>query len=45
MQLDELFVLLSAVKTGEVREAEALTRLARAPSGCGQYAIQAPRCS
>jgi len=33
VQLDELFVLLSAVKTGEVHEAEALTRLARAPTG------------
>jgi IS1 family transposase len=31
VQLDELFALLSAVKTGEVNEAEALTRLSRSP--------------
>ena len=31
VQLDELFALLSAVKTGEVSEAEAITRLARSP--------------
>src|SRR5262249_38941892 len=31
VQLDELFALLSAVKTGEVSEAEAITRLSRAP--------------
>src|SRR5712691_2840587 len=31
VQLDELFALLSAVKTGEVSEAEALTRLSRSP--------------
>src|SRR5216684_3948978 len=31
VQLDELFALLSAVKAGEVSEAEALTRLARSP--------------
>src|SRR5262245_42845028 len=30
-QLDELFALLSAVKAGEVSEAEAITRLARSP--------------
>src|SRR5713101_6636696 len=29
VQLDELFALLSAVKTGEVNEAEAITRLSR----------------
>ncbi len=31
VQLDELFALLSAVKTGEVSEQEALTRLSRSP--------------
>src|SRR5215468_4561899 len=31
VQLDELFALLSAVKAGEVSEAEALTRLSRTP--------------
>jgi IS1 family transposase len=31
VQLDELFTLLSAVKTGEVSEGEAITRLSRAP--------------
>jgi hypothetical protein len=31
VQLDELFTLLSAVKVGEVREAEAITRLSCAP--------------
>src|SRR5262249_36939366 len=31
VQLDELFALLSAVKAGEVSEAEAITRLARSP--------------
>jgi IS1 family transposase len=31
VQLDELFALLSAVKTGEVSEAEAIERLERAP--------------
>jgi IS1 family transposase len=31
VQLDELFALLSAVKTGEVSEAEAITRLERSP--------------
>ena len=31
VQLDELFALLSAVKAGEVSEAEALNRLARSP--------------
>src|SRR5437588_606940 len=31
VQLDALFALLSAVKTGEVSEAEALTRLSRSP--------------
>jgi hypothetical protein len=33
VQLDELFALLSAVKTGEVSEAEAITRLSRSPHG------------
>jgi hypothetical protein len=32
VQLDELFALLSAVKAGEVSEAEAITRLSRLPS-------------
>ena len=31
MQLDELFALLSAVKAGEVSEAEAIARLERSP--------------
>jgi hypothetical protein len=31
VQLDELFTLLSAVKTGEVREAEAVERLSHSP--------------
>src|SRR5262249_60425748 len=31
VQLDELFALLSAVKTGEVRAAEAIERLERSP--------------
>src|SRR5712692_4913654 len=31
VQLDELFALLSAVKTGEVSEAEAITRLSHSP--------------
>src|SRR5438552_3120533 len=31
VQLDELFALLSAVKAGEVSEAEAITRLSRTP--------------
>jgi transposase-like protein len=31
VQMDELFALLSAVKDGEVTEAEAITRLSRAP--------------
>jgi IS1 family transposase len=31
VQLDELFTLLSAVKAGEVSEAEAITQLSRAP--------------
>ena len=31
VQLDELFALLSAVQAGEVSEAEAITRLSRAP--------------
>jgi IS1 family transposase len=31
VQLDELFALLSAVKTGAVSEAEAITRLSRSP--------------
>src|SRR5205814_171806 len=31
VQLDELFALLSAVKTGEVSEADAITRLSRSP--------------
>src|SRR5262249_51147495 len=31
VQLEELFALLSAVKAGEVSEAEAITRLARSP--------------
>src|SRR5262249_1022920 len=31
VQLDELFALLSAVQAGEVSEAEAITRLLRAP--------------
>src|SRR5215831_15858451 len=31
VQLDELFALLSAVQTGEVSEAEAITRLSRSP--------------
>jgi len=31
VQLDELFALLSAVKEGEVSEAEAITRLERSP--------------
>src|SRR4029453_3451570 len=31
VQLDELFALLSAVKAGEVSEAEAVTRLSRSP--------------
>jgi IS1 family transposase len=31
VQLDELYVLLSAVKAGEISEAEALTRLSRSP--------------
>jgi IS1 family transposase len=31
VQLDELFALLSAVKVGEVSEAEAITRLSRTP--------------
>ena len=31
VQLDELFALLSAVKRGEVSEAEAITRLSRSP--------------
>src|SRR5467141_3238279 len=31
VQLDELFALLSAVKAGEVSDAEALTRLSRSP--------------
>jgi IS1 family transposase len=31
VQLDELFTLLSAVKTGEVSEAEAIPRLSRSP--------------
>jgi IS1 family transposase len=31
VQLDELFALLRAVKTGEVSEAEAITRLSRSP--------------
>src|SRR4029453_8464776 len=33
VQLDELFALLSAVKVGEVSEAEAITRLSRSPHG------------
>jgi hypothetical protein len=33
VQLDELFALLSAVKTGEVSEAEAIHRLSRSPHG------------
>src|SRR5882762_6452531 len=33
VQLDELFALLSAVKAGEVSEAEAITRLSRSPHG------------
>jgi len=33
VQLDELFALLSAVKTGEVSEAEAVERLSRSPHG------------
>jgi hypothetical protein len=32
-QLDALFALLSALKTGEVREAEAVERLSRSPPG------------
>jgi hypothetical protein len=32
-QMDELFALLSAVKDGEVTEAEAITRLSRSPHG------------
>src|SRR5215831_7809687 len=35
VQLDELFALLSAVKDGEVNEAEALTRLERTPQWVG----------
>ena len=35
VQLDELFALLSAVKDGEVSEAEAIERLERRPSGSG----------
>jgi len=31
VQLDELFALLSAVKVGEVSEAEAINRLSRSP--------------
>jgi hypothetical protein len=31
VQLDELFALLSAVKTGEVSDAEAIQRLSRSP--------------
>src|ERR1044072_5890392 len=31
VHLDELFALLSAVKAGEVSEAEAITRLSRSP--------------
>jgi transposase-like protein len=31
VQMDELFALLSAVKDGEVTEAEAITRLSRSP--------------
>src|SRR2546427_722963 len=31
VQLDELFALLSAVKTGEIREVEAISRLSRSP--------------
>jgi len=33
VQLDELFTLLRAVKTGEVSEAEAVERLSRSPHG------------
>ena len=33
VQLDELFALLSAVKTGEVSDAEAIQRLSRSPHG------------
>src|SRR5262252_7646462 len=35
VQLDELFALLSAVKDGEVNEAEAITRLERTPQWVG----------
>jgi hypothetical protein len=44
VQLDELFALLSAVKTGEVSEAEAITRLSRSRTGCGRRSIRSRSC-
>ena len=44
VQLDELFALLSAVKAGEVSEAEAIRACRAHPSGCGRRSIRSPSC-
>jgi hypothetical protein len=44
VQLDELFALLSAIKTGQVSEAEALTHLARSSYWVGERSTPSPSC-
>src|SRR2546425_10540283 len=44
VQLDELFARLSAVKAGEVSEAEAITRLSRSPRWVWRRWTRSPSC-
>jgi hypothetical protein len=44
VQLDELLALLSAVKAGEVSDAEAIQRLSRSPHWVWGHSIPSPNC-
>jgi hypothetical protein len=44
VQLDELYAVLSAVREGEVSEADAIERLSRSPPGCGPPSIPKVSC-
>ena len=44
IQLDELYAVLSAVRDGDMSEAEAIERLSRSPTGCGPRSIRRPNC-
>jgi hypothetical protein len=44
IQLDELYVVMSAVRDGGVSEAEAIDRLSRSPTGCGRRSTPRASC-